>query len=128
MVPCIDPGKAAYNSLASPYEQELVVIAKAIHLMAVAMVLSLWRGQAVFCEFLAKVLLPRLLTAIDESGLGAARDRVANDLVRVYSTIEQPAEGPGNANFGERSRMFKKTGARRSLAAIGAAESPAREA
>ncbi|KAJ3155683.1 hypothetical protein HDU86_004152 [Geranomyces michiganensis] len=31
MIPCIDPGKAKYNPLASPFEQELIAISKAIH-------------------------------------------------------------------------------------------------
>ncbi|KAJ3144340.1 hypothetical protein HDU89_008559 [Geranomyces variabilis] len=128
MVPCIDPGKAAYNPLASPFEQELIVIAKAIHSLAVSLVLRLWRGEGTLAKFLSEILLPRLLACIDETGLGACGDRVANDLARVYSTIEGPADGPGSADFGRRAREFKETGARRSLAAVGAVGSPAREA
>ncbi|KAI8588713.1 hypothetical protein BDZ88DRAFT_452863 [Geranomyces variabilis] len=111
IIPCIDPGKAAYNALASPYKQELIVIAKAIHSLAVALVLQLWRGQVALAQFLTNTLLPRLL--IKESGLGACRDRVVGALGRVYSTKEGPAD------FGERAHFFKDTGARRSLVAIG---------
>ncbi|KAJ3154168.1 hypothetical protein HDU86_004711 [Geranomyces michiganensis] len=122
VIPCIDSGKATYNSLALPFEQESIDIAKAIHSLAVALVLLLWRRQGAIAEFLTHTLLPRLLASIEETGLGACRDRVANDLARVYSTTDGPAD------FGRQAREFKETGARRSLAAVGAVGSPAREA
>ncbi|KAJ3144342.1 hypothetical protein HDU89_008561 [Geranomyces variabilis] len=76
LIPCIDPGKAKYSALASPFEQALIVLAKAVHLLAVALVLELWRGQVALGPFLTATLLPRLLSDIEESGLGACRDRV----------------------------------------------------
>ncbi|KAJ3170585.1 hypothetical protein HDU88_008487 [Geranomyces variabilis] len=116
MIPCIDPGKAAYNALASPFEQELIVIAKAIHSLAVALVLQLWRGQVALGQFLTNTLLPRLLMDIEESGLGACRDRVVEALAQVYSTISL---NRADLSFGQRSAALKATGGRRSMLAVG---------
>ncbi|KAJ3182375.1 hypothetical protein HDU87_008539 [Geranomyces variabilis] len=41
-----------------PFEQESVMIAKAIHSLAVAFVLELWHGQGAIGEFLVDILLP----------------------------------------------------------------------
>ncbi|KAJ3185482.1 hypothetical protein HDU87_000104 [Geranomyces variabilis] len=68
VVPCIDPGKAAYNALASPFEQESIVIAKAIHSLAVALVLRLWHGEGTLAEFLSEIPLKRQALRRAETG------------------------------------------------------------
>ncbi|KAJ3137475.1 hypothetical protein HDU90_001877 [Geranomyces variabilis] len=137
LIACMDPGKAKYNSLTSPFEIELVTICKAIHVLAATIVTELivdhCNGQAESTMvFLTNRALPRLLSAMNEpGGLTFARNRVCRQLARLYSTAEG-CEGTvianrhGDQGFGVRSADMKKSGVRRSLPTLGEPFSPQR--
>ncbi|KAJ3170588.1 hypothetical protein HDU88_008490 [Geranomyces variabilis] len=85
------PGKANYNSLASPFEIEFGCYMQGIHIRTgtiVAQVLADTVGAPgrPTLEFLRDDALPKILEALSgRSGLGCARDRVCENLARVYT-------------------------------------------
>ncbi|KAJ3160053.1 hypothetical protein HDU88_008381 [Geranomyces variabilis] len=119
LIVCMDPGKAKYNSLTSPFEIELVTICKAIHILAATIVAQLLTntggapGQSTL-EFLRDEALPNIRSALSTpGGLADARDKLCLSLNRVYSV------GAGDPSFGQRSAALKATDGRRSMLAVG---------
>ncbi|KAJ3137487.1 hypothetical protein HDU90_001889 [Geranomyces variabilis] len=115
----MDPGKAKYNSLTSPFEIEVVTTCKAIHILAATIVAQLLTntggapGQSTL-EFLRDEALLKIRSALSTpGGLADARDKLCRSLNRVYSV------GAGDPSFGQRSAALKATGGRRSMLAVG---------
>ncbi|KAI8585853.1 hypothetical protein BDZ88DRAFT_431278, partial [Geranomyces variabilis] len=129
----LHPGKPAYNSVTSPYEIELIVLAKVVHCLTVCVTEDLlcndFDSQPLAqgrLAFLRDSVLPRVLRMCKDHGIYRQLDVVTAQLSSLYGSFG--AFHLGNPEFGEASRHFKENGTRRTLLAMGEPKGPIRSA